>query len=1644
MRAAARLFLLLVMTSVVASAQVSTGIPPFSSFGGGPFDQINLGNLNVHFAIPILHKAGRGLPFDLDLTYDSSIWTPEVVSGTTQWVPNVNWGWSTTPLNIVGYLAPSSTYTQRIVKCTGGFGTETTYTTTYAYIDQWRTAHPFPGSTYYVQGGGGCSGTQYGPTLVAVASDNSGLTLTAHANQNGDTVTNRQGIVIYTNVGGSGSTGSVEDNNGNEINVNVNTGQFYDTLSSSTPVLTQAGSGTPLSPVTYTYTAPSGGNASYTINYTQYTVATDFGVSGVTEYGPASIALVSSVSLPDGTQYTFQYEQTPGSCTPLANTYSNYCVTGRLAYVQLPTGGSITYAYSGGSNGIFSDGSTAGIKRTLSPGGQWQYSRSLVSGTPGPGSTWTTTVNDPSSPSNTTVINFAEDNAGSSYNMYETQRLVYQGSSVLLATIVRCYNANYTSCGTAGVGGYIADMNVYTQLPNGSTRLSALTYDNTYGMILDDKEYDYGVTMGSAPGTAHLVQETKTTLAGGGEPAGLPGSVSVYDWTSGSQVLLSSTTYSYDQTSVTATSGTPQHEAVSWLPGNLTTLASQASSSGTTLYQTFTYYDTGNLNTSTGLSTSSTSPGPTTTYNYASGVASCYNSFVTSISEPLSLSRSFTWYCTGGVEHQVIDENTQYVITNYTDPYFWRPSSISDQEYNSTSIVYPSENAAESTLAFNGTQSVADILVTVDGFGRPILSQRKQSPTATNYDTTETDYNVVGLPSKSTMPFSASSGGLNSSAPGVGTLYDALGRPYNVTDADGGTTTYTYNNNDVLVTVSGTGAQSFKKQLEYDGLGRLSSVCEISTTLPGVGTCGQSTSQTGYWTKYTYDALGHLLTVTQNAQASSGQQTRQYWYDMLGRLIKESNPETSNNGSNGITTYTYDSVSPCADGNNYSYPGDLVERTDNANNSTCYAYDALNRLTQAGNSAASNTTLREYVYDSESSYPSGVSVSYGKARMVEAKTVNTSNPGVLVTDEFFSYSPRGELTDFYESTPHSGGYYHTTASYWPSGALETLSGIPSAPELYYGASNNGGAGLDGEGRYTQVTAAFGTNPVTSVSYSTSSTSNPLGALTDVTYGSSDSDSFSYDPNTGRPSTYTFLVNGNTDAGTLNWNTNGTLGTLSISDNIPDTSDSQSCTSYAYDDLERVSGVNCGTTGSQSFSYDPFGNISKTANGIGLTFQPSSYSATNQPVVTGMSFDTVGETQTDNLGNSYTWDTYGDMASVNSTTAIYDALGQMVELSTSPGCSGYAQILYSPAGKVALMCGATLSKAFLNLPGGGTAVYTPSGLAYYRHADWLGSSRLSSTQSRALYSSTAYAPFGEQYGTAENSDASFTGQDSGTIASLYDFAFRRLSPSQGRWISPDPAGLAAVDPRAPQTWNRYAYVANGPLNSIDPLGLQVDGPGTCSISGDSCYAAAGGLGGDVFFNEICTLGGDCTAILWGQGEEGSYYWGGIFDPGGVSGGLDLTLYGGAGSNNASCAGKTVRLPNNWRIQSNNQGIITAIGIPLTGNSDYVSGSITVPANTVLGVGLGSGGALTVAVSNPIYYHPGAFGALISSATYNKGSFTQVNGAVTLFGVPLGSSQTPSSYLLNQFNQNSSLSNTAGLLQSAAQLGQQLVGCSTVAQ
>jgi RHS repeat-associated protein len=190
--------------------------------------------------------------------------------------------------------------------------------------------------------------------------------------------------------------------------------------------------------------------------------------------------------------------------------------------------------------------------------------------------------------------------------------------------------------------------------------------------------------------------------------------------------------------------------------------------------------------------------------------------------------------------------------------------------------------------------------------------------------------------------------------------------------------------------------------------------------------------------------------------------------------------------------------------------------------------------------------------------------------------------------------------------------------------------------------------------------------------------------------------------------------------------------------------------------------------------------------------------------------------TNDGSHTYSYDSEGRPTTVDGVQIAYDAFNRPVIQNRS---GVYTEIVYAPTGqKFALMNGQTVKQYFVPMAGGLQAVFNGSGLQYYRHADWLGSSRFASTPAGGVYYDTAYSPFGYAYAEKGTSDRSFTGQTQDTTVGLYDFLFRLQNPSQGRWLVPDPAGLAAVDPSNPQTWNRYAYVGNNPTGAIDPAGL----------------------------------------------------------------------------------------------------------------------------------------------------------------------------------------------------------------------------------
>ena len=136
----------------------------------------------------------------------------------------------------------------------------------------------------------------------------------------------------------------------------------------------------------------------------------------------------------------------------------------------------------------------------------------------------------------------------------------------------------------------------------------------------------------------------------------------------------------------------------------------------------------------------------------------------------------------------------------------------------------------------------------------------------------------------------------------------------------------------------------------------------------------------------------------------------------------------------------------------------------------------------------------------------------------------------------------------------------------------------------------------------------------------------------------------------------------------------------------------------------------------------------------------------------------------------------------------------------------------------------------------------------------------------MYFDLAHAPFGKTYASSGSTDPGFTGQRQDTVAGLYDFPAREYS-TQGRWVSPDPAGLGAVDPSNPQSWNRYAYVTNNPTGLVDPLGLEK----WDAAASDGFPNTGGNIfsvnGGDCYFFQFFCGGGVPQPILVGRAGGG---------------------------------------------------------------------------------------------------------------------------------------------------------------------------------
>jgi RHS repeat-associated protein len=272
--------------------------------------------------------------------------------------------------------------------------------------------------------------------------------------------------------------------------------------------------------------------------------------------------------------------------------------------------------------------------------------------------------------------------------------------------------------------------------------------------------------------------------------------------------------------------------------------------------------------------------------------------------------------------------------------------------------------------------------------------------------------------------------------------------------------------------------------------------------------------------------------------------------------------------------------------------------------------------------------------------------------------------------------------------------------------------------------------------------------------------------------------------------------------------------------------------FTYDTLNRLSTATektgSTTNWSQTNAYDRYNNrqIDLGGSSYNLAFS----STTNRITTSGYSYDSSGNLTNDGT-HSYGFDAESKVAKVDGTTAyVYNGEGNRVKKLVGES----TRFIYGIGGQLVAeydSASGNLKKEYL--AGGITIEPTAvnSNGVQYPTGDHLGSPRVMTNASGSVVSRHDYKPFGEELcasvggrttgmGFCNGGDTNrkqFTGYERDVETGL-DFAQARYYASaHGRFTSPDPFSASAII-ADPQTFNRYQYCRNNPVNSTDPSGL----------------------------------------------------------------------------------------------------------------------------------------------------------------------------------------------------------------------------------
>lgn len=1173
--------------------------------------------------------------------------------------------------------------------------------------------------------------------------------------------------------------------------------------------------------------------------YVLQTQAQLFGIGdSYTNFNPT---VKAAVWLPDSDGVTRRYQFR----------YNSY---GEIARVELPTGGAVEYDHAGGragdpyNSGVISDGVNMAIYRRVIERREYAdgvnltnkttYSRPESNGSPSLGYVTVDQNNASGTLLGRQTHYFYGSGAAQSIlqalptsypqwdegKEYKTEVFDFNGTTVLRRT-------QHTWQGNGTMGGLTVNPRITETLntiePTGANRVAQQTFTHDqYNNVTNTYEYDFGA--GSVGGLLRRTQTNYLTTNNGYDYACDPSStcsaalnlnnvvhirslvsqVSVYD--SGG-VERARTTNEYDNYIADSNHAALTNRlSISGLDAAFTTsYVTRGNHTGTTRYLLTSGSITGSISAYEQFDIAGNvvktidGRGFLTTFAFAD----CFggpDGNVTLNSAPLELSSqskvsyAFATSATNHLGHTAFTQFDYYlgravevqdangiISSGYFNDVLDRPTQVNAGVNNATAksqttFSYDDPNRIVTSTSDLNTYN-DNLLKTqslYDNLGRTF--ETRQYEGGTNYIASKREYDALGRAYKISNPYRP----WQSESPiWMITTFDALGRTLTATTADNAVVSTSYSGS----AVTATDQAGKSRKSVTDALGRMKEVYE-------------DPSGANYLTSYSYDVLDNLITVTQ------GVQTRTFVYDSLERLTAASNPES------GTTSYSYD--------NN----GNLTQRVDARNITTSITYDALNRPT--AKTYSDGTPRNDFYYDVQT-LPAGAP-SFDRGYSLGALVAITYGGGSAGT--YRGYDAAGRVIRQYQQTDSVN--YLTEASYFAGGAMQTET-YPSVPG--FGDRRSVSPTNDAAGRLASLNSN-GTSYAAAASVSNINYASHNG-LSSETYGNSLVHAITYN-NRLQPNEIKLGTSGNpTSIISLAYNygtTNNNGNVLSVSYNGGGLSYTQT---FGYDALNRLttSQENGGASWSQTNSYDRYGN--RLIVGGGLSFTASD----NR--ITGWSYDAAGNLLNDGL-HSYTFDAENKIKNVDGNAAYtYDAEGQRVKKTVGEN----VRFIYGVGGKlVAEFDGGTgvLKKEYIYGASGLVATIVPNAESgsgtQYTMSDNLGSPRVVTNSSAAVVSRHDYMPFGEElgfgiggrttgmgYGGADAIRKKFTGYERDIETGLDYAQARYFSSAQGRFTSPDPL-LASAKPVDPQSWNRYCYVGNNPMNFIDPSGMAAH-PGGRNIS-----------------------------------------------------------------------------------------------------------------------------------------------------------------------------------------------------------------------